>query len=253
MILTAGSFLWFAQGGFDWEALIPLVFIILYALSQIIGSRKKKDKKKPSQPSSASPAERQQETEQESRARQIREEIQRKIAERRQQTEVPAQRGLSESSAPRYDPTRPEQEQRRTPAAAAQRRKLEDNRRSAGDVARRELAPSAPQTPADDPTAAVHRELSKQRERLTASRREREAAHRKARDIMRQGQSWDTPGSVAPDFSWDITDMSPARYRSDLIRLLSDPAGAQKAVLFREVLGPPLAYRDPTSPHERIP
>ncbi|MCC5807613.1 MAG: hypothetical protein JJU00_14915 [Opitutales bacterium] len=252
MILTAGSFLWLAQGGFDWEALIPLVFILLYALSQILGSGKKKDKKKPSQQSSASPAERQQETEQESRARQIREEIQRKIAER-QQTEAPAHRGLSESTPPRYDPNRPEHEQRRAPAAAS-RRELESSRRPAAETSRRELTPSAAQASADDPTAAVHKELSKQRERLAAARREREAAHRKARDIMRQGQSWgENRGAAAPDFSWEISDMSPARYRADLIRLLSDPAGAQKAVLFREVLGPPLAYRDPTSPNERIP
>ncbi len=255
MILMAGSYLWLAQGGFDWEALIPLVFILLYALSQIIGSGKKKDKKKPSQPSSASPAERQRETEQESRAREIREEIQRKIAARREQTEAPAPRGFSESTPRRYDPTQPEHAQRRAPATDASRRELEGSRRSAGEVARRELAPtpSAAQPPGDDPTAAVHKELSKQRERLAAARREREAAQRKARDIMREGRSWNTRGAAAPDFSWDITDMSPARYRSDLIRLLSDPAGAQKAVLFREVLGPPLAYRDPTSPHERIP
>lgn len=108
MIAPTGSLIHLAQGGgFDWEALIPVVFILLYAISQIFGAgRKKGGKKKPTTAApSSSPAERQQESEQESRARQIREEIQRKIAERREQTEAPAQRDLAEDR-PRYDPDR---------------------------------------------------------------------------------------------------------------------------------------------------
>ena len=247
-------------GGFDWEGVVPIVIFIFYALSQFLGSgtkKKAKEKKREATRRRQGPAgESPSEAAEEARAREIREEIQRRIAEKQQQGQPTAQPPvMRESEAPRYDPTVPEPNQRR-----ARRRDVGsspvpvEEARKAAEVAR---APEPAAAPARRAAwadrgngSSIEERLRQQKKRLELARSERDSALKKAREITARSTRQQ---SKEKQFSWAVADRSPARLRSDVIEALSDPAGAQKAMLYLEILGPPLAYRDPEAASSRIP
>ena len=95
---------------FDWETLVPVLFFVLYGIAQLLSAKKKGQGQEEQEQDLDDAA-------MEERARRIREEIRRKIEERRQ-----AQQGSAPQPSPaqyrgaeykRYDPTVPEGQQRR--------------------------------------------------------------------------------------------------------------------------------------------
>jgi hypothetical protein len=218
---------------FDWETLIPLVFFVLYGLSQFLGSRKNKEV----QPEEAE-AEEQDPME---RARQIREEIQRRIAERSQSAD-PADgpvRQPTPVARPAYDPRLPESQQRRAqPQPSAQPVPRPQPRTVVVQQARPVTASSA--------AAGIEKRLHEQRKRLADARQRQQEAKQQARKILQRSgirrqqmlkEKADTGAVPASALA------GPGRLRRDLLAGLRDPNSLRKAVLYREILDPPLGMR----------
>ncbi len=248
------------SGGFDWEGVVPIIIFIFYALSQFLGSGSKKkaakERKREAAQRRKQPAgESQSEAAEAARARQIREEIQRRVAER-QQTPQPAGQGRlqEKNDLPRYDPTVPESSQvRRLRRAQASSSVRTDDIKKPVEVAQSPEPVAAPRRAAwadRSEGSSIEERLVQQRKRLELARSERNSALKKASEITAQANRRQ---NTVERFSWKVADMSPARLRGDVIEALSDPAGAQKAILYLEILGPPLAYRDPQATGSQIP
>ena len=219
------------MAAFDWEALLPVLFFILYGLAQFIGSKKKPQQQDTEDEPEVDPVE---------RARQIREEIRRKIEERRRAME--GQESVSPAPAQgSYNPNLPDsQQQPPTP-------------RSAPQAAPRPMAapvPAAPPTistlePQMSPMSRLEAELEAQRRRLAEAKRQQEEAHQRALQMQEaalarrsvHGKKKRKPGMAAQ------TESAAVSLRADLLAGLRSPAGLRRAVIYREVLGPPLGLR----------
>ncbi len=197
---------------FDWETLLPVLFLVLYGLAQFLSARKKG--------AAAAEETEQAEVDAEERARQIREEIRRRIEERRRAAEGQAPQPAA--PAPAYDPRLPESQQRRMPAA--------------------------PAAPVFMPGAEsdFEQRLREQRRKLEEARREREEAHARALEIERRAMEA-RPGRpiqrkrAAAGAPAGL--QGPAQLRRQLVSNLQQPESVRLAVLLREVLGPPVALR----------
>jgi hypothetical protein len=192
---------------FDWETLIPVIFFILYGIAQFLGSKKKGDavEEEGDEPR-VDPVE---------RARQIREEIRRKIEERRQEMEGGQPRPIHEARRVAHDPAVPE-------------------------VQRREPVLAAP-GPAPSPQASMMQRLEAQRQKLEDARRQQREAHQQALRIEQQAGAFHhkelgirkkEDGPLPADV-----------LRGQLLAGLRSPAGLRNAVLYREILDPPLGLR----------
>jgi len=198
---------------FDWETLLPVLFLVLYGLAQFFGSRKK---------GAAAPEEaEEQEVDAEERARQIREEIRRRMEERRHAVQEPS------SARPAYDPRLPESQQRRPQAEPAR------------PVVAQRANPVFMPVPEPD----IEQRLREQRRRLEEARQQQQEAQTRARDIERRaGVRRDRDARIrAADQAAKL--MEPVQLRHHLVAGLREPNALRKAVLFREILGPPLGLQ----------
>lgn len=202
---------------FDWETLLPVVFFVLYGIAQLLGSKKK-----------GAPAEEeeQDEIDMEERARQIREEIRRKIEERRQARDGQPPQPVPQQGRPRYDPTLPESQQRRTLQPAPQRPVMQPQ-----PVARRAPEPVLSRQP------SLEERLQEQRAILEKARREQQAAKAKARQMMAAA------GARREKARQEVRVAATGNLRSQLLADLRNPSSTRKAVLLREVLGTPLGLK----------
>jgi hypothetical protein len=217
---------------FDWEALLPILFFVIYAISQVVGGKKKGDEE------TLDPEE--EETDAMERARQIREEIRRKIAERQGGGSERSTGTAQAAPAPRssYDPTVPEPLQRNQPAPVRE------------PVPPPRAAP-VPQPATVEPAAAssddggILKRLHEQRRRLAEARREQEKARQSARAMENRAfaktsaqQRKKSMLVEAPAVQSRATGV-----RSALLADLTDPVSIRKAIVLREVLDKPVGLR----------
>ncbi|MEX0325015.1 MAG: hypothetical protein AB3N33_02885 [Puniceicoccaceae bacterium] len=208
---------------FDWETLLPVVFFVLYGIAQLLGSKKKKN-----QPQED---DYQEDVDMEERARQIREEIRRKIEERKQAREgqsPQAPQPIPQQRRARYDPTLPETQQRRAPAPepAPVRPVIQPE-----PVARR-----APEPVMARPSS-LEQQLQEQRAILERARREQQEAKAKARQMLAD------VGAGEKKAGTRRTATASGNLRDDLLADLQNPSSTRKAILLREVLGTPMGLK----------
>jgi hypothetical protein len=216
---------------FDWETLIPLVFFILYGLSQFLGSRKDKEQMPDDESDEAvDPME---------RARQIREEIRRKLEERRQAAD-PADGSPQPQPAPiarpAYDPRLPDSQQRRAQPQTASQPAPQPRPRTVVKQARPLTTSST--------AAGIEKRLQEQRKRLADARQRQQEAKQEARKILQRSgiarrQMLERKSQPFPAAAL----AGPSQLRRDLLDGLRNPNSLRKAVLYREILGPPLGMR----------
>ena len=220
MTMSNGPPVFSLAASFDWETLLPVVFFVLYGIAQLLGSKKKK----PGQEEETI-----EDVDMEERARQIREEIRRKIEERKRAREghgpaapqpVPQQRRV------RYDPNLPETQQRRFPEPEPPRPAMQPE-----PVARHQPEPMAPRQ------SSIEQRLQEQRVILEKARKEQREAKAKARQMMAAA------GARREKGSYRIEKISSSKLREQLIADLRNPLSTRKAILLREVLGTPMGLK----------
>jgi hypothetical protein len=250
----------------DFEVLAPVIFIILYFLSQFLGggdkekkAKKKQEKREAAQRGKQSPMDSAQaDADEEARARRIREEIQRKIAERRAAEGAGGGQQQAPTSSPRYDPTLPEHAQRRDFS-------------SSPDIARevperlppRRVEPTTPPAPAPRRVAeqeprvranSFESAMAEQRRQLERASQAREDAFRQARSIERGVAATNLrllEAREARSAERRAALLTPDALRREILDELRDPETARKAIVLREVLGPPLGMRKSSDPVDR--
>ncbi|MGA1204654.1 MAG: hypothetical protein ACO3ZW_02445 [Opitutales bacterium] len=197
---------------FDWETLAPVIFFVLYGIAQLLGSKKKGKGEDDGEPD-VDPAE---------RARQIREQIRRRIQERQREGSPEAEPVTVESA---YDPTVPEYEQpRRTLRMPVEHQRPRQSFSREAEVSERKQS--------------LVQQLAEQRRRLDKARKtQKEAQDRARRMVSEAGAQW---GKSLPS---KVTASSGGALRKQLLSGLRDPGGVRKAVLYREILDPPLGLR----------
>lgn len=210
---------------FDWETLLPVIFFVLYGIAQLLGSKKKK----------GAPAEEESvdDVDMEERARQIREEIRRKIEERRRAREgqsSPAPQPAPAQRRARYDPTMPESQQRRFSQPAPQEPEPVQRQRPQ-PVARSRPEPAVPRQ------SGIEERLQEQRAILERARKEQREAKAKARQMMAAA------GAGRGKQQHRAAAVSSGNLRDQLLTDLRNPLSTRKAVLLREVLGTPLGLK----------
>lgn len=215
---------------FDFESLLPILFFVLYGLSQFLGS-----KKKPKEVEEAEEEELDALDEARERARQIREEIQRKIRERQQGhpsgqgagdwesppvvIPPPARTILVETDAtlerslPRVEPVARPKEAYQNSLQSEMERRLEEQRVVLAEARRK--------------NQEARREAMRRSEAVLAkARSDRKLAQNERRDR--------NAAAIIP---------SKESFRGELVSELRNPQSVRKAILYREILGPPLALR----------
>lgn len=223
--MNAGNPVHFLAVSFDWEALLPIIFFLLYGLAQFFGTKKKDGEEE-------IPVEEEETVDPMERARQIREEIQRKIQERRDAAGSPTDptQGQQPQVRPPYDPTVPESGGHSPePVSVDRSQPVQRSQPAAGSS--RELN--------------IEERLRKQRERLREARKRQEEARLKARSMqeragVRQGRQLLQPvrrAQAAPDL------LRPAALRQQVIDGVRDPNSLRKAILYQEILGTPVSLR----------
>lgn len=217
---------------FDWEALFPLALFALYGLAQFLGSRRKKN----ADPDEAAG---EGETAME-RARKIREDIQRKIQERIDAANPDGQRAPSGSRSA-YDPNLPENQQRRFHPAAPQP--------SPSRAQRGSPEPKASSNPqrglASGPVTDIEKRLRLQQKRLAEARQLQSDARDQTLKLQRKAYraSQIKKPVVTKLASPAKTLPPPVKLRAHLLAGLHDPLRIRQAVLYREILDPPLGLR----------
>lgn len=243
---------------FDWEALLPILFFVLYGLSQFFGGRKGEEAEEGGE---------ERDVDAQERARQIREEIRRKVQARRKGAGQGAEPERGHAQSPPsggYDPTVPEGQQRRqrSPAHARERKELSHNRKELSQPERKAArdpresqreewnSPVPGPRPGEigtDGPSLLERKLAEQRKRLEESRRQQEAAHRKAQSIRKKaGVEEGSIGSgleAVPRSAYTIEKWKPSALRAAVLSGLRDPKTIRQAVLYREILDPPVGMR----------
>jgi hypothetical protein len=204
--------------GIDFDSIAPFVFVILIVASQLMGALKKKGARKEEEP----------DVDALERARQIREEIRRKIEERRQELEPGTTRPVNQPRRSAYDPTMPEQQQRQPQPVQQQR-------------------PAVPRTSPARPVYQVQRsrgstlleQLAEQRKRLESAQRQQQEARAKAKRMLQEsGFEIKEREKLAGTGT-----ASTSLLKKQLLSGLRDKNGLRKAVLYREVLGKPIGLR----------
>lgn len=215
---------------FDWEALIPILFFVLYGLAQFLGSRKSaKDVPEDEAQEEVDPLE---------RARQIREEIRRKMEAR---TKDSPQKNAEASPArsfdrPQYDPRLPEnQQQRRAASPQPEPRQSQTSRRTVVHEARPVMASSG--------GTDIEKRLREQRQRLAEARKRQQEAREEARQIVNRARGARRKPLLEAKGAKTAQLDSLKSFRRQVILGLRDPNSLRKAVLYREILDPPVGMR----------
>ncbi|MCC5833920.1 MAG: hypothetical protein JJU20_04225 [Opitutales bacterium] len=202
----------FLAVNFDWEALLPLLLFLLYGLSQFIGSRKKSGEAEQELFEEPDPDL----AEQEERARQIREEIRRRVAGRQEGEQAKT--------------FVPEREQPVAPAPVQR--------------SRTSVAPRSAHSGGGADGGMIAR-LTEQKRRLEHARREKVKAERESRSIHDKAQrSGSRYKRRVVDPTAELTDA--VSVREDVLDILADPANARRGILLSEILGPPVGSK----PHQ---
>jgi hypothetical protein len=205
---------------FDWETLAPVIFFIIYGLAQIFGNKKKRRNQGEEEEPEVDPAE---------RARQIREEIRRRIEERRQEQEPGTPRPVHR---PAYDPTVPETAQARPGMQFPQQRE------GSGQVVQ-PTQPAQPVFQKTEKTVGLEQQLAKQRRILAEAQRKQKEASEKARRMLHDAGAR-ADANIKREGARAV---GAKRLRKQLLSGLRDTNGLRKAVLYREILDPPLGMR----------
>lgn len=215
---------------FDFESLLPILFFVLYGLSQFLGSKKKpKELEEPEEDESDAFEEARE------RARQIREEIQRKIRER-QQGGAGGQGAGDWESPPVVIPP---------PARTIL---VETDAMLERSLPRVEPASSPKESYQNSLQSEMERRLEEQRAILMQARRKNEEARREARRqseaILAKARS---DRKLAQDARRDrnaaVSVPLTESFRGELVSELRNPQSVRKAILYREILGAPLGLR----------
>lgn len=207
---------------FDWEALLPILFFLLYGISQFFGSKK----------NSAPPEEESESGEVDplERAREIREEIKRKMEERRKGS--PEKETVSIPARDR--PPVP------SPASAGH------SREGPSEAPRPSPSPAAPSQ-----EMSIEERLRRQQVRLEESRKRQAEAREKAREIEKKaGVPARRSKEAKPVDAYRLV-VPASVLRRDLMKGLRDPNSLRKAVLYREILDSPVGLRTRSSPSGR--
>ena len=104
---------------------------------------------------------------------------------------------------------------------------------------------------AENRMESIEKRLRDQRALLEKSRRQQREARARALRIEREagvsqgsGGDYDMGGIGSAAEVWDSSgDGGDVQLRKDVLAGLRDPAGLKKAILYREILGPPLGLR----------
>ena len=199
------------------EVLVPIIFLVLWGIGKAFGS-KKEDMEAP-------PA-----SEMSEQTPNILREIERKMAERRRQ----AQSGPA--AAPPALHKEPPVMPRQQPA-----RQFPRGFRGAEP-------PPITQSPAFSPAPPIstrdyEKEMAVQMQQLREAKEVQKQLLLKAEIKARKSadRSWDIKDQKSAE-SWEIK-VGSSQFKEDLISLLQDADGTRKAVLYYEILGPPVALR----------
>lgn len=196
----------FLASGFDWETLFPLLIFVLYGVSQLFGRKKEEE---------VPDAEIEAELREQMEAEQAElERIRRKIEERVNTPEAthPAPNPLVRPPVLR-EITAQEQ---------------------ADDLASAQTFATARASEQE----SLQKRLAVQRERLAEARRVNTEATRKAYSISGAGA-----GAGKQRRGKVVSSGSLAQVRNEAVQMLSHPASLRKAVILREILGPPISER----------
>ncbi|NDV62156.1 hypothetical protein G0Q06_06830 [Puniceicoccales bacterium CK1056] len=206
---------------FDWETLLPVVFFVLYGLAQFFGSKKKGEAAEEEINPEEDPME---------KARQIREEIRRKIEERKQAS----QQGRA-SPQQAYDPNLPESRQSSASPSTQQSQPAHESRPVVVHQARTIQAKS--------PVSGVEQQLIEQRKRLREARKQHDAALVQARKMTNEASVKRQADSRKLFEHESVPLDSSTQLRTAVLSGLRHPNSLRKAVLYREILDPPIALR----------
>ena len=203
------------------EVLVPIIFVVLWGIGKAFGAKEEDtDTEAPPAPETSD------------RTRNIFREIERKMAERRRQAE----------SGPAAPPTLHEE----PPVMPRQQPAQQFPRGFRGSE-----PPPLTQSPAFSPAPPIStrdykKELAIQMQQLREAKEEQEQLLLKAETKAKKSayRSWDIKGQQSAE-SWEIKVRSShsSHFKKDLISLLQDADGTRKAVLYYEILGPPVALR----------
>ncbi len=211
--------LWLAQGAPDFENIIWIIFLFLWGIYQLFFASKKEEEKPDEEDAEAA-----------ERARRIQDEIRRRIEERK--------RGVQPSE-------KPSQEEQPRRERAPSRRELKP-RPEYTDTrpAYEEPQPEPVATGGYQPYGDYEAQLRERQRQLEEARKERERMHQQAQAMLKKARSSDdTYYTAKVNRNWDIAVESPRMLRRDVLEALSDPNGLRKAILYQEILGPPLGNR----------
>ncbi len=203
------------------EVLVPIIFLVLWGIGKAFGS-KEDDEKVPPAPDKRE------------RTRNIFHEIERKMAERQAQSGPAA----ATPTLHREPPVA------RQPAMAPRQQPAQQFPRSI----RGAEPPPIMRSPAFSPAPPIstrdyEKELAVEMQRLREAKEEQEQLTRKAK--IKAKKSTDDPWGIKDKQSaesWEIK-VSSSKFKEDLISLLQDADGTRKAVLYYEILGPPVGLR----------
>ena len=200
------------------DYIVPIAVIIIWVLGKLFGGQAEEDGAPPSPRQPTPPNENQAE-----RTRQIQEEIRRKIAERRRESQPPSQ-----------PPPVPQRAQRTEPEPAQARRSAQ---RTTATARQPEPEPQSPAYGWDHPQRDLQQELRIKAQEAEAARLKAEAARMEARARIAKVK----PEAVVPMTSANLNlGGTPA----DFIRsALADPLSTRNAFVFQEVVGTPVALR----------
>jgi hypothetical protein len=205
----------FWAASFDWEQLLPLLFFVAYGVIQFLGH-----KKKPADPL----ADDESADDPDVVARQIREEIQRKIEERRRAA------GDTQAPGPVLQPRSGPEPSMMSPTA-----------RQAQAERPMRVAPAAPVV---DPQLSLMHRLEKQRARLAEAEEQQRAAARRAQQMV---SAYRLDSEIADEAAAIIT----GNVASDVRELLQRHASQRTAIVLAEILGPPVGLRPAGATWER--
>ncbi|MEX0322304.1 MAG: hypothetical protein AB3N63_09115 [Puniceicoccaceae bacterium] len=214
---------------FDWDTLGPLIFIAVAALAQLASKLKKGGQDSEDEP----------EVDAEERARRIREEIRRKIQERKQAEEIESQPLGHPPRRAAYDPTLPEDMQRRPSQVPPVRTLQPEPPKQVRPVAQ-PPRPVIQQKPPVTKATSIQDRLSEQMKLLEQSRKKQKEALEKAHRMEKAALAGK---ARARDTRKSVTVETEGNFRDQLVAGLRHPDSIRKAVLYREILGPPLGLR----------
>ena len=234
---------------FDWEALLPILFFALYGLAQFLGSRKKKEEAEepaeepevdPIEPATINQPPRVDPIE---RARQIRDEIRNKIEARKEKQASEEQGGPVHESdyRPSYDPNLPDVQQPRPVIEHRQAHAPAESPPEQRSVVLKDVDKASSNLPIPD----FEKRLQEQQKRLAESRKRQQEAMAQARRMKDQARPKQRKTLLNPVESTASTARvaSPGRLRQEILDGLRDPSTLRRAVLYREILDPPVGLR----------